>query len=362
MSVDLNPLNENLLQVLDDDGEVIDPGLVPAIPGELLVEAYKLMLYVRTADLKAFSYQRQGRLSLYAPNLGQEAAAVGVGMTIRPEDWLVPAYRELGAWLQKGATLKDIFLYWMGVEEGCRYSGTPGIMPISVPIASQIPHAVGIAFGLRYLKKDGIVFVFFGDGATSQGDFHEGMNFAGVWKAPVVFVCQNNQYAISLPRTEQTASASIARKAAAYGMAGVQVDGNDLLAVYGAAEAAAGHARSGMGPVLIEAVTYRRGAHTTSDDPYRYRTREEEEAWEQKDPIKRLRNYLARAGLWDPAEDGPTIETYEAQVDDLFEQAESHPPHQLEDVFQYHFQDMPGIFRSQMSRYQNYLAWKGGQR
>lgn len=355
---EFGPFTGKTFQVLTEEGGVIDKNYLPDLAHDEILDAYKLMQYVRVADKKAFSYQRQGRLSLYAPNMGQEASAVGVGMVFEDEDWVVPAYREIGAWLQKGVAMRDVFLYWMGVEDACKYEKAEKVLPIAVPIASQIPHAAGIGYAMKYKRQPGAVFVFFGDGATSEGDFHEGMNFAGVWKAPVVFICQNNQYAISLPIGRQTASKSIAAKAVAYGMPGVRVDGNDLFAVYAAAEEAAEHARSGKGPVLIEAVTYRMGAHTTSDDPSRYRTVEEEREWKRKDPIRRLRGYLKNRNLWDDRDDAPLIEAYEREIDEIFEKVEQYPPYELEDVFKYHFEETPDIMKRQMSEYRRYLRWK----
>ncbi len=362
MSQEIENTGDDILRIIDGEGGIIDQDSMPDLSDEKLVEAYKLMLFVRTADLKAFSYQRQGRLSLYAPNLGQEASGVGAGMAMEEEDWLVPAYRELGAWLQKGVRLEEVFLYWMGVEDGCVYQNAHRVLPISVPIASQVLHGVGIARALQYRETPGVVFVFFGDGATSQGDFHEGMNFAGVWKAPVVFFCQNNQYAISLPRREQTASPTIAGKASAYGMPGIQVDGNDLLAVYAATHSAASHAREGKGPVLIEAVTYRMGAHTTSDDPSRYRTPEEEEEWKIRDPILRMKKHLMGRGLWDEKEDEATIELYKSQIDETFEQALSRGVYEPEDVFRHQFRQMPQLLKDQLREYERYLGWKEASR
>ncbi|MCP5106161.1 MAG: pyruvate dehydrogenase (acetyl-transferring) E1 component subunit alpha, partial [bacterium] len=195
----------------------------------------------------------------------------------------------LGMYLLKGSKLRDHFLYWGGYEDGSKFSDAPRILPISVPITSQLIHAVGIGYAVKHKKEDSVVFTVVGDGGTSEGIFHESLNFAGVWKVPVVFVIQNNQYAISVPVKEQTNAKNLAIKSCAHGLPGIQVDGNDYFAVYKAATEAIAHAKAGKGPILIEAITYRQSAHTTSDDPTLYRTKKEEQHWEQKDPVKRLR-------------------------------------------------------------------------
>ena len=287
-----NPLNNKIFNIIDDDGKVINKEWLGSISDNELLEAYKFMQYVRTADEMCMSYQRQGRLYTFPPNLGQEAISTSTGYVMKEDDWLVPSYREVAAWILKGGSIKDIFLLWGGNEEGYLFSGAKNILPVSVPIASQLPHATGIGFALNYQEKNNAVFAFVGDGGTSEGDFHEALNFAGVWKVPVVFIIQNNQYAISVPVSRQTASKNLAVKSIAYGIPGLRVDGNDFLAMYKVLTEAREYVTNGNGPILIEAVTYRKGAHTTSDDPSLYRTDEEELTWAVKDPIKRLRLYL----------------------------------------------------------------------
>ena len=352
-----NPLQGKMLQILDNDGNVIHPEFMPEISDEKLVAAYKAMLYARVADLRAVSYQRQGRMYTYPPNLGQEAAAVGTGMLMEKDDWLVPAYRELGAWLHKGVTMKDLFLFWGGHEDGASFSSTSNMVPLCVPIASQTLHAVGIGYALKYKKRKGIVFTYIGDGGTSQGDFHEALNFAGVWQTPVLFICQNNQYAISMPREKQTASSNIAVKSVAYGMKGIQVDGNDFLATYAATAEAVKYIRSKSKPVLIECITYRQGAHTTSDDPSRYRSEEEEKIWQERDPLKRLRGYLLGKKLWQQDADVELESQYGREIDEQFTQAEQHP-YQLEDVFRFMYAEMPEDLHEQQREYERFLKWK----
>jgi pyruvate dehydrogenase E1 component alpha subunit len=352
---EFGPLTYKMFQVMDDNGKIIKPGWKPEISDREILNAYKFMQFARTADIMTVSYQRQGRMHTYPPNLGQEAIAAAAGFIMRKQDWLVPAFREMGAWLLKGAALKDLFLYWGGHEDGLMFPGAENFLPISVPIASQLPHAVGIGYALKYKKKDGVVFAFVGDGGTSQGDFHEALNFAGVWNVPVVFIIQNNQYAISVPVKKQTASKNLAVKAVAYGIDGIQADGNDYFAVYAAISEAAKHAGSGKGPVLIEAVTFRRGAHTTSDDPTLYRTEAEEKKWEKKDPIKRLRDYLISKKLWKTKDDEPLIAQYKKEVEAQFSQYENYPAYKLEDVFKYQYVEMPDDLKKQQVEYEKFL-------
>src|SRR5690554_539519 len=260
-----NPLKGEMLRIMDEEGKIIEPGLMPELDNERVLELYKVMLLTRAADDKALQLQRQGRMLTYAPNTGQEAAQVASVAPLRKTDWLAPAFRELGAWLLKGVSLENIYLYWYGNEWGSHFPEDVRMLPISVPIGSQLNHAVGIAMASKYKGEDDVTVGYIGDGGTSIGDFSEALNFAGVFDAPVIFFVQNNQYAISVKRQIQTKAATLAQKAIAAGIPGIQVDGNDLFAVYAAVDEAAKRARAGQGPTLIEAYTYRLGAHTTSD-------------------------------------------------------------------------------------------------
>jgi pyruvate dehydrogenase E1 component alpha subunit len=266
----------------------------------------------------------------------------------------------MGAWLAKGATLKDIFLYFMGYEVGNSWPGAHHLLPIAVPIASQLQHATGIGYAIKYKKLDEVVFAFVGDGGTSEGDFHEALNFAGVWKVPVIFIVQNNQFAISVPFRMQTASEGIAIKSVAYGMPGIQVDGNDFFAMLKVLQEASAHCRAGNGPVLVEAVTYRKGAHTTSDDPTKYRSKEEEESWEKKDPLRRVRNYLLSLNLLDEEQERILTEQYKSEIDRIFVEAENQPPYPLEDVFKYMYAEMPDDLKKQKVEHEKFLQWKKG--
>jgi len=290
------------LSILDSDGN-LDSALDPAIPPEELRRLYRAMLLGRRFDERMLRLQRQGRIGTFAPIKGQEAAQLGSVATLRRTDWMVPSFRETAAMLWRGWPMEKMLLFFSGYIEGGRPESEQHDLPICIPVATQLPHAVGIGYGIQYRGEDAVVMVFFGDGATSEGDFHEACNFAGVWHVPVVFVCQNNQWAISVPLKKQTNSRTIAQKALAYGFPGIQVDGNDVLAVYAASREAVDRARAGGGPTLIECVTYRLGMHTTADDPTKYRADEEVKAWEQKDPLTRFRVYLEKKKLLDASVD-----------------------------------------------------------
>ncbi len=285
------PCKMEFLSVLDEKGK-LDKNLEPDIPEDLLLKLYRAMLLGRRFDERMLSLQRQGRIGTFAPTSGQEASQVGSVAALRSSDWMVPSFREAAAQIWRGAPMENIILYFGGYNEGGRIEDTSKDLPISVPVASQILHAVGLGWAVNYRKTDEVVMVFFGDGATSEGDFHEGMNFAGVYQTPVIFLCQNNQWAISVPLSRQTHSETLAQKALGYGIPGIQVDGNDILAVYAAAKEAVERARSGGGPTMIECVTYRVTMHTTADDPKRYRTEDEVEGWKKKDPLVRFEKYL----------------------------------------------------------------------
>src|SRR5215510_8816937 len=284
------------LSVLDSDGN-LDTALEPKLADHELKSLYRSMLLGRRLDERMVRLQRQGRIGTFAPTKGQEAAQMGSIFTLRPPDWMVPSFRETAAMIWRGWPIEKLLLFFAGHVEGGRPADDQHDLPITIPVATQLPHSVGLAYAAQYRGDDVAVMAYFGDGATSEGDFHEAMNFAGVWHVPVVFVCQNNQWAISVPLKKQTHSRTIAQKALAYGIPGIQVDGNDVLAVYAAAREAVERARAGQGPTLIECVTYRLGVHTTADDPSKYRSEEEVTMWERKDPLTRFRAYLEKKNL-----------------------------------------------------------------
>jgi pyruvate dehydrogenase E1 component alpha subunit len=284
------------LSVLDGDGN-LDAALEPEISPDELRRIHRAMLLGRRLDERMVRLQRQGRIGTFAPIKGQEAAQIGSVVTLAPTDWMVPSFRETAAMLWRGWPIEKLLLFFAGYLEGGQPGAAQHDLPITIPVATQLPHAVGLAYAAQYRGDEAVIMAYFGDGATSEGDFHEAMNFAGVWHLPIVFVCQNNQWAISVPVKKQTHSRTIAQKALAYGLPGLQVDGNDVLAVYAASREAVQRAREGDGPTLIECVTYRLGVHTTADDPTKYRSEEEVREWERKDPLTRFGAYLEKKNL-----------------------------------------------------------------
>ena len=345
---------EDLVRVLDDEGGVV--GDVPDLTDEEFVEMYRYMKLARHFDTRAVSLNRQGRMGTYPPLAGQEGAQVGSAMAMTDGDWLIPSYREHAASMTRGLDPRDTLLYWMGDERG-----TPpedrNIFTVAVPIASQIPHATGMAWAHKLQSEtvEDAFVVHFGDGATSEGDFHEGLNFAGVFDTPTVFFCNNNQWAISVPRERQTASETLAQKARAYGFEGVQVDGMDPLAVYQVTKEALQKARDPeegqRRPTMIEAVQYRFGAHTTADDPTVYRTDEEVERWREKDPIPRLETFLREQGVLDD----DRIEAIEASVEDevaeAIDAAESFPDPEPQSMFENVYAEQTPELRRQAERF-----------
>jgi pyruvate dehydrogenase E1 component alpha subunit len=286
------------LSILDENGTA-DAALLPDLSAAAIRRMYELMVLARTFDQQAVNLQREGRLGTYPPLIGQEATQVGSASALQAADWVFPAFREMGVQLALGYPADRLLRYWAGDEEGQSPPGELNIFPVCVSVGTQIPHAVGAAMAARYRRDPVAVACYFGDGATSKGDFHEGFNLAGVFKLPLVFICQNNQWAISIPLKGQTASQTLAQKAIAYGFPGIQVDGNDVFAVYRATSEALARARSGGGPTFIECLTYRMADHTTADDAGRYRSAEEVAAWRGRDPLRRLELFMAGKGLWD---------------------------------------------------------------
>jgi 2-oxoisovalerate dehydrogenase E1 component alpha subunit len=322
-----------LQRVLRDDGSA-DPGDVKLSDAEL-VALYELMVLNRTLDERMVAMQRQGRIGFYIGSIGEEATVLGTARGMEPQDWLFPSYREHGAALLRGMPLPTFISNllgnagdaMLGHQMPCHEAWRPAnFASISSPIATQVPHAVGAAWAARIRGDDMVSLAWFGEGATSASDFHSGLNFAGVRKVPVVFVCRNNGWAISVPRDVQTGSETIAQKAIAYGMVGERVDGNDILAVLEATRRARARAAAGEGPTLLECVTYRLEGHSTSDDPRAYRPAEAVEPWRRKDPILRMRRFLDSRGLLGEAEDARIREAAKQQVLDAVREAEREEP------------------------------------
>lgn len=319
------------LRVLNESGDV-DPELDPGLSQEEAVRLYKAMVFARLADDRRLKLQRQGRIGTFAPSTGQEAASCGPAFAMRDSDWLVISFREMPAQLMRGVPLKQIFLYDAGFEEGNEVRDGARNLPLAVVVASQALHAVGLAYAMKLRGEDAAVVVFLGDGGTSEGDFYEATNFAGVWQVPAVFIVQNNHWAISTPLWKQTRAQTLAQKAVAAGIPGIRADGNDALAMVRATREALERARAGGGPALIEAVTYRMRMHTTADDPRRYRDEAEVEAWKARDPITRMKAYLEARKWWSEeleasfvaevhAEIEKAVHAFEAEIARLLQEA-----------------------------------------
>ena len=312
-----------MFQILDPAGTLIGPD--PELPDDVLTDMYRHMVTARRFDRKVVALQRQGRMGTYAPLEGEEAAQVASAMALGPHDWVYPSYREHGSALVRNVPISTLLAYWRGLPNVDWDPYRFRVQMYAVPIASHLPHAVGHADQARRSGDDTVTVAYFGDGSTSESDFHAALNAAGVWKTPTVFFCRNNLYAISVPLAKQTASATIADKALAYGINGMRVDGMDPLAVYVATEEAVRRARGGEGPTLIEAVTYRFGPHGTADDPRRYRTEAEEQEWMAKDPIPRLRTLLTVRGLWNDEQESALVARIDRHLEDAVAEVESIP-------------------------------------
>jgi len=309
--------------ILAPDGSLLEESPLPI---EEVRRLYQAMLSARVYDRKASAMQRQGRLATYAPFEGQEACQIGSVAPLQPQDWVVATYRDAAAMWFHGYPWRNNFLGRTGDERGGHAPEGVRVLPPSITVGGHMIHAVGLGWGERLQGSDGVALTLFGDGATSEGDFHEAMNFATVFATPTVFLCQNNGWAISMPTERQTRSETIAAKATAYGMEGVLVDGNDLLAVYTVVGAAVAKARAGEGPTLIEGLTYRIGPHTTTDDPGRYRADDHVAGWRQRDPLERVRLYLAARGEWDEAWQREIEEAESRAIEDAVAEAESLDP------------------------------------
>ena len=327
------------LDVLDEKGNA-DEALMPSLSDDDIKRFYEVTVLARTFDQRALNLQREGRIGTYASIFGQEASQIGSALALERTDWVFPSFRENGVYIALGHPPYKILQYWGGDERGLVTEKDLNIFPVCIPVATHVPHAAGAAMAAKYRGDKAAVVAYFGDGGTSEGDFHEGLNFAGTFRLPAVFICQNNQWAISVPREKQTAARTIAQKAIAYGIEGVQVDGNDIFAVYKATKQALERAKKGEGPTLIECFTYRMSDHTTADDASRYRSKEEVDLWRSKDPLLRLKLFMEKKGLWTEEYQKAVEAKAKAAVDEAEKKAEAVNRPDARDMFNYTYEKL----------------------
>ncbi|HIH05304.1 TPA: pyruvate dehydrogenase (acetyl-transferring) E1 component subunit alpha [Candidatus Woesearchaeota archaeon] len=334
-------------QVLDKDGNA-DQSLMPRLSDEQLRQMYESMVFIRAFDQKAFTMQRQGRIGTYIQVAGQEASQVGAALAMQPQDMLFPSFRESGMLIARKHPIYRLLMYWNGDERGLYNEEEVQNFPIAIPVGTHIPHAVGAGWAARLQGKKQVAVGVFGDGATSKGDFHESLNFAQVFKANTVLFCQNNQWAISVPREQQTKSETIAQKAISYGVEGVQVDGNDIIAVYMIMKKALEKARNGGGPTFIEALTYRMGDHSTSDDAKKYRDEAEAQRMKELDPVVRMEKFLQKKGLWSQQYKDALLKKYQDHIEEQVGKFEQMPDPSPSDMFTTLYGKMPERLERQM--------------
>lgn len=344
---EISALQLDYTQFLDPQGNLTQALPRFAQDAKVVVDFYRAMVRTRVFDSKAVALQRTGKLGTFASSLGQEAVGVGVGGAMRPEDVLLPSYRDHAAQFLRGVTMLESLLYWSGDERGSDFAGPRQDFPICISIGSQVCHAAGVAYAFKLRREARVAVCIIGDGGTSKGDFYEGLNIAGVWRAPMVVVINNNQWAISVPRSMQTAAQTLAQKAVAAGVEGRQVDGNDVIGVHHVVREAVEKARRGGGPSVIEAITYRLGDHTTADDATRYRDAEiVREQW-ALEPIARLRAYLAGTGEWDKEQEERLLQESAESVNRAVENFLAIPAPTTEDMFDHLYASLPEAMREQ---------------
>ncbi|MEQ6388858.1 pyruvate dehydrogenase (acetyl-transferring) E1 component subunit alpha [Bacillaceae bacterium S4-13-58] len=340
------------LQILNEDGQVVNEDLMPDLSDEDLKELMRRMVYTRILDQRSIALNRQGRLGFYAPTAGQEASQLGTQFALDKEDFILPAYRDVPQLIWHGLPLYKAFLFSRGHFAGNQMEDVNALSP-QIIIGAQYVQAAGVALGLKKRGKKNIAITYTGDGGASQGDFYEGMNFAGAYKAPAVFIVQNNRFAISVPVEKQSAAKTIAQKAVAAGIEGIQVDGMDVLAVYAATKEARERAVNGEGPTLIETMTYRYGPHTMAgDDPTRYRTSDLDNEWEKKDPLVRFRKFLEAKGLWSEDEENKVIDQAKEDVKAAIKQADQAPKQKVTDLIDFMYEELPANLKKQREEYE----------
>lgn len=340
-------------QYLNEQSQIADEVPVLAEDTQTLSQLYRLMVLVRTMDAKAIALQRTGKLGTYPSTRGQEAVFIGVGHAMAKKDIFVPYYRDMGTLVQRGVKLSQILLYWGGDERGNIFVTNSEDFPFSVPVGSQPLHAAGAAYAVKYHKENRAVLSICGDGATSQGDFYEAMNVAGVWKLPVVFIVCNNQWAISVPRQVQTAAHTLAQKAIAAGFSGEQVDGNDVIAVIHRTQEALKNAREKGEPHLLEMICYRHHDHTTADDASRYEPQGQREQEWKKEPVARLRHYLEKKDAWSEEKEEELRVECAVKVDEAVQEYFNTSPQELESMFDYLYAKLPDAYLEQRDLLKN---------
>jgi pyruvate dehydrogenase E1 component alpha subunit len=345
-----------LIQVLDPEGRIVDQDAVKGISEADMDRMYRLMVFTRMWNAKALSLQRQGRMGTLASIRGQEASNIGMGIAMGPGDWFCPSFREFGVMFARGVVPRDLYLYWGGDERGARLPENSRVLPVCITVGSHLCHAAGLAWAAKIRKERVAAMSSSGDGSTSQGDFHEALNFAGVFKLPVVFVIQNNHWAISVPLSKQTATETLSQKASAYGIESRRVDGNDVFAVYLTVKKQLDLARGEYRPSLIELVTYRMDDHTTADDASRYRTEEMLAPWRTKDPIDRLRKYLMAARGWDDKKEADLVAEITAEIEECVREYEGTPHPQPADIFEFMYAEMPWHLKEQRAELLEHLG------
>ncbi|MBE7415832.1 MAG: pyruvate dehydrogenase (acetyl-transferring) E1 component subunit alpha [Deltaproteobacteria bacterium] len=342
------------IQIINEKGEA-DGTLVSRFTEDDFRRFFETIILARTFNHRALSLQREGRLGTYASIWGQEASQIGTALAFGEEDWLFPSFRESGVYIARGYPIWMLYRYWAGDERGMQAPPGFNLFPMSVPVGTQVPHATGAAWAMKLKGHRNAAAVYFGDGGSSKGDFHEGLNFAGVFKVPAIFICQNNQWAISVPRSRQTAAKTIAERAFGYGFEGVQVDGNDITAVYKVTKDAIEKARAGGGPTLIECFTYRLDDHTTADDSSRYRSDDEVEYWKEREPLKRLRTYMEGKGWWTKEYEDDLTKKAEERIDSEIRKAEAFEAPDPADIIKYTY----GSLTPRQARELKELKWRG---
>ncbi|WP_353855911.1 pyruvate dehydrogenase (acetyl-transferring) E1 component subunit alpha [Bacillus sp. Bos-x628] len=339
-------------QILNEKGEIVNEAAMPNLSDDQLKELMRRMVFTRVLDQRSISLNRQGRLGFYAPTAGQEASQLATHFALEKEDFILPGYRDVPQLIWHGLPLTKAFLFSRGHFVGNQMPEDVNALSPQIIIGAQIIQAAGVALGLKKRGKKAVAITYTGDGGASQGDFYEGINFAGAYKAPAIFVVQNNRYAISTPVEKQSAAQTIAQKAVAAGIVGVQVDGMDPLAVFAATAEARERAVNGEGPTLIETLTFRYGPHTMAgDDPTRYRTKEDENEWEQKDPLVRFRKFLENKGLWSEEEENKVIEDAKEQIKQAIKEADEQPKQKVTDLIANMYEVQPYNLVEQLEIY-----------